>query len=259
MVLNDLLLNSKNDIPFIGAQINIHQPTIKEIAYIGEETFYIGCQFLNFSKNNLSEQDKSHLKNQSDFDIFMSVIKDKNPAIQKGRISAFSVLALLFPDYKISIATDNTLRIFKDKEELDENGNHIIEEHFLNNNNFKAFKEILVAMFCLEASSGENINYNPKGKMANSIAEKLRAGREKAAAVKGEQQKVAILDRYLSILAVGEGKDKNELLNYTVYQLFDEFQRYSLKQENDIYMQAKIAGAKGMKEVDNWMKDIHSN
>ena len=53
---NDLLLLSGNDIPFVGAQLTIHQPTIKEIAYIGEEAFY-GCNqlqtiycFDNFNK-----------------------------------------------------------------------------------------------------------------------------------------------------------------------------------------------------------------
>ena len=45
-MLNDLLLLSKNDIPFIGAQINIHQPTIKEIALIGEDNFFSGCEML---------------------------------------------------------------------------------------------------------------------------------------------------------------------------------------------------------------------
>jgi hypothetical protein len=39
----------------------------------------------------------------------------------------------------------------------------------------------------------------------------------------GEGQKVAILTRYVSILAVGEKKDMNSLLGYSVYQLFDEF------------------------------------
>jgi hypothetical protein len=32
-----------------------------------------------------------------------------------------------------------------------------------------------------------------------------------------------------------------------------------LKQESDIYVQAKMAGAKDLKEVENWMKDIHSD
>ena len=30
-----LLLLSKNDIPFIEAEVVVHQPTIKEIAFIG--------------------------------------------------------------------------------------------------------------------------------------------------------------------------------------------------------------------------------
>ena len=40
---NELLLLSNNDIPFVEAQINIHQPRIKEIAMIGEESFFSGC------------------------------------------------------------------------------------------------------------------------------------------------------------------------------------------------------------------------
>ena len=57
-MLGDLLLLSGNDIPFQGARTAIHQPTIKEIAYIGEEAFYIGCELLKFSKESLTE-DKS--------------------------------------------------------------------------------------------------------------------------------------------------------------------------------------------------------
>ena len=49
----------------------------------------------------------------------------------------------------------------------------------------------------------------------------------------------------------------NELMNYTVYQLKDEFKRFQLKQSFDIYLQAKMAGAKDLEEVDNWMDDIH--
>jgi len=52
--LNKLLLLSGNDIPFIGAKTSIHQPKIKEIAFLGEEVFYLGSNFLCFSKDNLS-------------------------------------------------------------------------------------------------------------------------------------------------------------------------------------------------------------
>ena len=75
---------------------------------------------------------------------------------------------------------------------------------------------------------------------------------------KEKPNKVAILSRYVSILAVGQKKDINSFMQYTVYQLFDEFKRYELKLNWDIYLQAKMAGAKDLKEVDDWMKDIHS-
>ena len=57
---NELLLLSGNDIPFPEARVTVHQPTIREIAYIGEESFYTGCEFLRFSKDKLSDEDKIH-------------------------------------------------------------------------------------------------------------------------------------------------------------------------------------------------------
>ena len=74
----------------------------------------------------------------------------------------------------------------------------------------------------------------------------------------GESNKISILSRYISILAVGQSKDINSLMQYTVYQLYDEFKRFELKQNYDIYFNAKLAGAKDLDEVDNWMKDLHS-
>ena len=48
-------------------------------------------------------------------------------------------------------------------------------------------------------------------------------------------------------------------MQYTVYQLFDEFRRFRLKEQNDLYLQLKIAGAKNLDDVKNWMSDIHSD
>ena len=101
--------------------------------------------------------------------------------------------------------------------------------------------------------------YNEDFSLAE-IAEKFERRRQMLSEKKGAQQpsnKVAILSRYVSILAVGQKKDINQLLNYTVYQLFDEFNRFELKSSYDIYLQAKMAGAQDLKEVEDWMKDIH--
>jgi hypothetical protein len=245
-MVNDLLLLSGTDIPFQQAQINIHQPTIKEISYIGEEALFVGCELLNFSKDMLSTEDKTNLEDKTNFEVLMSIMKDKNLTAQKNKVSALMVLTLMFPGYEIHLLKD-TISFSKEGEEV----------HYINSQNFESFKEIVVAMFCLKEHSQEP-EYNPAGKKARELAEKMRKGRQKAAAAKGEHQKIALLSRYVSILAVGENKGFDTLLGYTVYQLFDEFNRFELKQKYDIYVQAKMAGAKDLEEVDNWMKDIHS-
>lgn len=241
---NELLFLSGNDIPFIEAQITIHQPTIKEIAYIGEEAFFTGCELINFSKNILSEQDKVNLENKTNFDILIAILRERNAVMQRNRNCVEMVLALIFPWYTIDIKQD---AIVLAKEE---------ENHSINNENFEAFKIIFNQMFAF--SRDNTRDYNPSGEIAKRIAEKLQKRHQKLAELNEGKKKIDILSRYISILAVGEQKDINSLLNLSVYQLFDEFERFKLKMNYDIYFQAKMAGAKDLKEVEDWMKDIHS-
>ena len=244
--LSTLLLLSKNDIPFIEAQVNIHQPTIREISLIGEESFRFGCQILTFSKDLLPYEDKINLANKSNFEVFMSVMNNKEKA--KYKIDALLVLTLLFPEYRVKITKDKILL------ERDEGISSSI-----NSLNFEDFKDIISAMFCLNDKTNQNNAYNPANEYAAKIAEKFKKRQEKLAKQKGVNlEKISIFSRYVSILAVGEHKDMNELMEYTVYQLKDEFMRFQKKQEFDFYIKAKMAGAKDLEEVDNWMDDIHS-
>lgn len=246
-MINDLLLLSGIDIPFIDAQINIHQPKIKEIAYIGEDAFFTGCSLLNFSKDMLNTEDKISLENKTNFEVFMSIMRDKNTTLKKNRVSVMMVLALLFPDYNIQLV-DNGIALIKKDE----------PPHFISKLNFEEFKSILIDMFCLNKKNKDDLTYNPQSRKAKEIAEKLMRGRKRAAELKGEDpEKVAVLSRYVSILAVGESKSIDSLLQYTVYQLFDEFERFNLKTDFDAYFQMKLVGAKDLEEVENWMKDIH--
>jgi hypothetical protein len=244
-MVNDLLLLSGNDIPFVPAQITIHQPTIKEIAYIGEEAFFTGCQLLNFSKNLLSEEDKMNLEDKSNFDILIAILREQNAVMQKNRNCVNMVLALVFPEYEISFENDY-IKISKEN-----------EEHKIDNSNYEEFKSVISSVFSFGNSKDSKPDFNPSGDLAKKIAEKLNKRHQKLAEAK-PAQKVDILSRYVSILSVGEQKDMNALLNYTTYQLFDEFKRYELKMGHDIYVQAKMAGAKDLKEVEDWMQDIHS-
>ena len=214
---NELLLLSGNDIPIEKANLLLHPPTIKEIAYIGEEIFFSGCEFLRFSKNSLSTEDKSRLENVSNFEIIMSIMREKNPSIQKSKTSALMVLSLLFPTYQIQLDYENNKIILKQND----------LEFNLDKTNYDEFIFILNGILCLDGD--RTSDYNPSGTLASKIADKLRDRHAKLASLGKENQKIAILSRYVSILAVGENKDMNSLLNYTIYQLFDEFKRYQLK------------------------------
>lgn len=240
---NELLLLSKNDIPFIEAQISIHQPTIEEISLIGEENFFSACQLINFNKNKLSDVDKIDLEDKSDFDIFMSVMRSKEK--MEYRNSVLMLLALLFPEYQIHFTDNEIVLVNKDNSAR------------IDKTNFDAFKRVITLMFALDDVEGGNKGYNPIDKRAAKIAEKFEKARAKKDKQTGKVSKVAIFSRYISILAVGLQKDINSLLQYTVFQLQDEFKRYQKKQSFDIYIQAKMAGAKDMEEVENWMGDIH--
>ena len=246
-MLDELLLLSGNDIPFFAAKATIHQPRIREIAYVNEEKFWPGCQLFKFSKDLLQEQDKIGLSNQSNFNIIMSMIQDKNVEAYKAKINVLSVLALMFPTCEIKL--DGLIIRFRNQQTN--------EEFIIDEKNFEQFKQILIQVFCL--TSSENKQYNPSGDLAKKIADKIMQGRRKKAELAPDNQKIAILSRYISILAVGQKKDMNQLLDYTVYQLMDEYNRFILKTQYDTWMKFKIAGADGLDDPVDWYKDIHSN
>ena len=206
---------------------------------------------LNFSKDNfLNEQDKINLQDKTDFDIFMSILRDsQTQEFDSIRENVYSVLYLIFQNYDITFG--DTAIFLRSLTTPGEGG-------CIENANYEEFKDILLSMFCMKHSANDVQQYNPKGDMARRIAEKLKKARQKIAQQKSEKDKISLYANQVSILAVGENKDMNALLNYTVYQLSDEFQRYQLKIAFDMNMQVRLAGAKDVKEVDNWMKDLHS-
>ena len=249
---DDLTLLSGIDIPFEEAHLIIHQPTLKEIAFIGENNFFMGCQLLNFSKRMIfASEDTVDLSDKSDFDIFMSIMMDsKSQEIKNQQICVRMVLSLMFPQYTISFTQSGI--VFINEEDKTQMGT-------ITNMNFDIFKNIISNMFCLNMVVPEK-DYNPAGKLAKKIADKLIERQRKLAEMQGgkTEKKISILCRYVSVLTVGTKKDMNDFLNYTVYQLFDEFHRYELKEQYDVYFKARMAGAKDMKEPDDWMQDLHN-
>ena len=248
MQLNPGLLLSKNDIPFIEAQLTIHVPTIKEIEMIGEPQFFAGANFLCLTVNDLSLEDQEKVDRLNNLMIVAGLAQQRLPQLQQSRVSAQLLLTLLFPGYNPSL-TQKAL-VLKTPNEIKQ----------ISAEQYNDFQDIIRQMFCLNEVSG-SINYNPGNARAKRMAQKFRKYHEKIAKMQHKDggQNISIFSRYISILSVGEHKDMNMLLNYSVYQLFDQFQRFELKEASDIHQRALLAGAQNLQEVQNWMKDIHNN
>ena len=250
--MDNLQLISGIDIPFVEANLVIHQPTIREISFIGEQNFFFGLELLNFSKKSFVEKDRDGLEKQSDFNIIMAVINSKNEESLIHKNNLLMVLSLLFPLYSIKITPRSI--IFIEQEKNDNKSIRVIDE-----NNFNIFKDYVNKIFCLDKSLKEK-QFNTKGKLSKKIAEKLQEGRDKIAKLKGKKEgekSSSLYGRYLSILSIGSAIDINTLINYTVYQLIDNFDRFNLKIQNDSYFAAKVAGASGLDEVEDWRKELH--
>lgn len=251
-LIEKIALLSKRDIPYEAAQLIIHQPTIKQISYIGENNFFKGCQYLNFSKNSLQVKDKINLENVSDFEILMTILKNKDSTVQEAKICLQKIFLLILPDYKAVFLPTCILFSRKTQDGF--------EEHSLTKENFEGFKNIVSEMFCLKYIQGESGqgNYNPGGPQARALVKKFQERQAKLAKLKGKTDKTSIevLYRYISVLAVGQHKDINQLMNYSLYQLVDQFRRFKMADDYETVFRLKLAGAKDVKSIPHWMGDL---
>lgn len=237
-----LALMSGIDIPIPECQLVLHQPTIKEIAYIGEKNFFVGVQCLNIRKSMIS-QGESLLADTNNFQIFMTVMAEPSEVEKKEAVK--QVLQLLFPSYKVSFTPRSLLFV----------GTELTAT--VDEMNFDALQQVVRQALCVNSGPMDQQTFNPANEKAREIAEKLMRGRQRVAALKGEDN-ASIFAQYLSILTVGlESMSLQDCLNLTMYQLFDLMERYSLYVNWDIDIRSRLAGGKPDSKPDNWMKNIH--
>lgn len=232
-----LALMSGIDIPVPECQVILHQPTIKEIAFIGNEDFFIGVQTLCLYKSMFVE-DKKVLEEINNFQIFMTVMNDKECADKKRDV--MQILTLLFPGAQI-LFTPRSL---------------VIGSVTIDANNFEFLQEALRLIFCSKTGPMDQQAFNPADDKAREIAQKLMRGRQRVAAQKGESNS-CVFTQYISILTVALRIPPQELLNCTMYQLYDLMERYSLYNAWDLDVRVRLAGGKPDSQPDNWMKNIH--
>ena len=237
-----LALELGSDIPIPECQLVLHQPTMKEIAFMGEHEFFVGVQTLTLHKSMFMDKDKDVPESITNFQIFMTIVNGKETADKKEIVK--QLFLIIFPKYKV-LFTPNSI-LFQD-----DNGNHMVDA-----SNFESLQDILRMVFCVNSTDMDKQAFNPANDAAKEIAEKLMRGRQRVAAQSGENNH-SIFSQYLSVLVIGTQLGFNELQTYTMYQIFDLMERYSLYTNWDIDLRCRLAGGKPDTQPDNWMKNIH--
>ena len=229
-------------IPVPECQLIIHQPRIKEIALIGEADFFSGIQCLCLNKS-MFVKDESLLSDTTNFQIFMTIMSEKEAADKKFAVQ--QVCTLLFPKYKVS---------FTPRSVLITGGEAPI---MIDETNFEFLQEVLTDICCLKTGPMDQQAFNPADAKAREIAEKLMRGRQRVAAQKG-QSNVSIFSQYLSTITVGLGSmSLQNAMDLTMFQLYDLVERYMLYINWDMDVRCRLAGGKPENTPDNWMKNIH--
>ena len=237
-----LALMCGSDIPIPECQLTVHQPTLNEIALIGENDFFMGIQTLCINKNMVN-QGETLLANTSNFQIFMTIMQEKETLDKKQAVQ--QLFPLLFPKQQLLLTPRSV--ILKDS-----NGSSTIDE-----NNFDAFQRVISQIFCINSGPMNTQTFNPGDKKAKEIADKLTRARQRVAAQKGDGEG-SVFSQYISTLTVGlNSMSIVDCKNLTMYQLFDLIERYMLYTNWDLDVKSRLAGGKPETQVDNWMKNIH--
>ena len=238
-----LALMCGNDIPIPELQTTIHQPSIKEIAFMGEQDFFIGLQTLTINKNLLTVKDKSLLESTTNFQIFMTIMKEQETRDKKQIVMTF--LQLIFPEHQV-IMTPQSILLRKNE-----------NSSFVDESTFDILQDYIKEIFCVNSGPMDQASFNPADEKAREIAEKLMRGRQRVAEQKGETNSSAF-GRYLSILTIGlNSMSLSEAMKLTMYQLYDLVERYTLYLNWDLDIRARLAGGKPDSKPDDWMKNIH--
>lgn len=237
-----LALMTGVDIPIPNCHLVLHQPTLKEISIIGEETFFVTSKILCLGKHLIEQLANTTIQTKNaEFNIVLEIIRqDKD---KKNDIN--NLFVLLFPEWKISF-TPRSFVLSK--------GEEIVT---LDENNYTSFQTVLKRVLCFESGDKGN-EFNTVGSKGKAIAEKLLKARQRVAAQKAREGGKKTLDQYISTIVIGVGSmSLQDTINLTLYQLYDLLERYQLWVSWDCDIRARLAGANIQTPVIDWMKQIH--
>lgn len=247
-------------IPVLGFMESAKQPSINEIAMMGEENFFIATGI--FSISDKEEYIKRMLEDvppeelgpltaeinyiiKDDLDVFLKIAQENK--YNEGVIS--SLLYIMFENYSFIDYKNRTI-VFRS-----ENGNKVIN---LNIENFTELNSVISSIFNNKTKKDEVEDFNPAGDLASQIAEKIKAARSKKAIDEGgsKGKSDSILGDMVSIVATGDGIPLQEVLKLTFAQLFIQFNRTIMLSQYRTQMTLGAFSGIDSDDITDWTKPL---
>lgn len=252
-----LLLMTGNEIPLLYIQETLHQPTIEELALLGEENFYLALGL--FKMANKEEYERQLLRlnivNDNPFiqelDIFLQAISTK---IETYTNILDSFFQLLFPSLQGINWNQGEMVVFRFHEK------NII----LSNEIFLDLQENIDLIFNTSSKDGgsDKFNVNENDSKAMQIKKDLERARERVARQnenlknRGEKSSSSTLSNMLSTVSTRDGIDINTLKKYTFYQLSIQYNRTMLYSQYRSQMTMSAFGGIKGEDIIKWYENI---
>lgn len=256
-MVDSLRLLAGSPLPVPELSVEIHQPTLREVALLGEKELYQVYSLLTLTSEKYmkmveakAEGDKEMIeavKNKLMFmDDFQLVLET---ALQDGALNSnlIGFLYIIFPKAKKITVEKNFLIISwlnSDKKEL-----------LMTNKEFQHFVPVIDRMFNTGNSNKEA--FNPINDKAAEIAAKIEARRKRLAKEKGEdKEEKSALATGISVLATVDGMSLDTILNYTIPQLYYQLERS--RKYSEYQTQITLGAFAGLKDVEiaDWTHSI---
>lgn len=258
----DLVAGTPIPIPELG--VEFHQPTLKQIAQMGESNFYQSLAVFMTKKEDylaelekrfenspeLLEEVKGRLAFMNNFQLVLSILDANKESI--GILRSF--LFVVFPNLS-KCFIDEIAMILSFKVGVKEDGSPEIKQVIINEGEFNAIAEVVQDLFASEELNKSA--FNPANDKAASIAAKIEARRAKVAAENGlDKKKTSMIATSISILSTIGFTPLDTILNYTLPQL--GFQLDRAKQFVSYETQMTLGAFSGLKDVEiaDWAKLI---
>lgn len=263
--IDKLLLETGSKIYIDEIKTYIVQPTIRDISEIiqGEKQFLILLSYIcktiididELKQNNdLTEEDIEMFSQISSFEYLLGLMV-KQPYIF---LYLVQLLKLFFPNYTWELKNDNnnvyinmidTNKVNQDTEEENKN-----EGFQINKENYDLIIKYIEKIVNLNFDKQED-NYNPINEKAREIAEKLKESHKKLQELKSQNGEDYFYAKVINLLRGTGYFDMQTLLDMTIYQLTQTYQRFSLYDGRQIQTIYHAAGAE-IKDFIDWTQEI---